>query len=192
MDEAAIIRRAGREEAATVAALHAASWRSAYRGIYPDAYLDGPVWAERRAFWRAALSDWDGERDAVFLAEAEGGPVGFACLRRDSDPAGPLLDNLHVLPERQGQGIGRRLIGRAAAWLAEREPGAGLQLLVWEANAAARAFYARLGGVEVETIAGALPDGGTAPEVRVRWPRAAALAESGAAPAANRQPESAQ
>lgn len=176
MSETLTIRRAGADDWAAVAEVHSASWRSAYRGIYADSYLDGPVFEDRRGFWRDALAKWDPDEDPVWLAEQAGAPLGFACLRLTADPAGPLLDNLHVLPERKGAGIGRRLIAAAAGWLAGREPDEPLQLLVWAANAPARAFYARLGGREVETIAGGMPGGGTAPEIRVRWDKASELA----------------
>lgn len=170
------LRRAGPGDWAAVAAIHAASWRSAYRGIYPDSYLDDQAPEERRSFWRAALAEMDPELDAVFLAEDEAGEaVGFACLLRKAEAAGPLLDNLHVLPERKGEGIGRRLIRAAAAWLVAKQPGAALQLGVWKDNAAARRFYARLGGQEVEEYEAATEGGGTAPQVRVRWERAADL-----------------
>jgi ribosomal protein S18 acetylase RimI-like enzyme len=176
MGDDILIRRAGPGDWAAVAELHSESWRSAYRGIYADSYLDGPVREDRRAFWREALAAWDADEDPVWLAEAAGRALGFACLRLSADPAGPLLDNLHVRPEARGAGIGRRLICAAAGWLAAREPDAPLQLLVWQANAAARAFYASLGGREVETSVGETPDGGAAPEVRVSWARAADLA----------------
>ena len=178
MDKTISIRRGGREDWAALAELHALSWRSAYRGIYPDAFLDGEVFENRKRHWRRALRRMKAQEDAVFIAEQAGRAVGFACLRRFGDPAGPLLDNLHVLPERKGEGIGRALIARAAGWLAEKDPEAPLQLLVWEANAPARRFYASLGGEEVATVRCPMPGGGAGIEIRVAWPRAAALAEA--------------
>ena len=38
---------ANMEDAPAIAALHSESWRSAYRGLVPDAFLDGPVIDER-------------------------------------------------------------------------------------------------------------------------------------------------
>lgn len=169
------VRGAGPDDWPAIAAIHAASWRSAYRGIYPDSHLDEEVPDERRAFWREALAAMDPELDAVFLAEDAGEAIGFACIRREAEAAGPLLDNLHVMPERKGQGIGRRLIAAAADWLVGREPEAALQLVVWFDNRPARAFYARLGGREVETFEVATPGGGKALQIRVRWESAAEL-----------------
>ena len=40
-------------ESARVAELHAASWRSAYRGYLSDAYLDTDIVAERARVWQA-------------------------------------------------------------------------------------------------------------------------------------------
>lgn len=176
MTDAIGLRRAGPGDWAEVAAIHAASWRSAYRGIYPDSYLDEEVPGERRLFWREALAALDPELDAAFLAEESGRAVGFACVRRAADAAGPLLDNLHVLPHRKGAGIGRRLMGAAASWLVDKERDAALQLVVWADNEPARAFYARMGGLEVEEFDAATPGGGTARQIRVRWDRAGDLA----------------
>jgi hypothetical protein len=101
------LRRADPDDWGAVAAIHAASRRSAYRGIYPDSYLDEEAPEERRAFWRRTLAGMDPELDAVSLAEDEAGePVGFACLLRAADPAGPLLDNVHVLPSAGAGGSG--------------------------------------------------------------------------------------
>jgi ribosomal protein S18 acetylase RimI-like enzyme len=174
MAAAVSLRRAGPDDWPVIAAIHAASWRSAYRGIYPDAYLDEEAPEDRRDFWRRDWAGMDPELDAVFLAEEGGEAVGFACLRREAEAAGPLLDNLHVLPERKGEGIGRRLIREAAAWLVGKEPEAALQLGVFRDNGAARAFYARLGGREIEEYEVGTAGGGTARQMRVRWERAAA------------------
>lgn len=176
MKSSIMLRRAGPDDWPAIAFIHAASWQSAYRGIYPDDYLDEEVPAERRDFWRAALREMDSELDVVFLAEAAGEALGFACIRRKAEAAGPLLDNLHVLPQCKGEGIGRRLIAAAADWLVEKEPDAALQLVVWADNVAARGFYARLGGREVETFEKPTPGGGTAAQIRVRWERAVDLA----------------
>ena len=59
-----------------------------------------------------------------------------------------LLDNLHVIPEKHGRGIGRQLMAAVAQWVAERAPDATLYLWVFEKNVAAREFYRKLGAIE--------------------------------------------
>jgi hypothetical protein len=39
-----------------VAELHATSWRSAYRDLLSDAYLDGDILAERGRLWEQRLA----------------------------------------------------------------------------------------------------------------------------------------
>ncbi len=46
------IREATAAEAATIASLHAESWRAAYRGILTDKFLDNDVHRERLALWQ--------------------------------------------------------------------------------------------------------------------------------------------
>ena len=45
------IRGATLPDAEQIAALHADSWRRNYRGAYPDTFLDGEVFEDRRDAW---------------------------------------------------------------------------------------------------------------------------------------------
>ncbi len=85
--------------------------------------------------------------DVVFLvAEAPGGVVGYLVAQYAADE-GEIL-NLAVTPARHRHGIGRALVERALATLADH--GArSIFLEVRESNAAARALYAALGFEEV-------------------------------------------
>ena len=163
------IRLATPEDAARIAALHAANWRATYRGILSDAYLDDEVMADR-------LGDWIGRFAApqpnqqVIVAETEGALAGFACVYTADDPRwGSLLENLHVDRALKGQGLGARLMGAAARCCAEQAPGLGLYLWVLEANGAARRFYERLGAVNAEAAVWTPPDSGTVPKFRYAW-----------------------
>lgn len=49
-----VFREATSADIEGIANLHATSWRFAYRGSYSDAYLDGPVFEERRQVWTDA------------------------------------------------------------------------------------------------------------------------------------------
>ncbi len=162
-------------DAPVVAALHAESWRSAYRGILSNHYLDQLADAERLAVWSQRLGALDDGRFGV-VAQDGHAAVGFVYVIANADPTwGSLIDNLHVaLPVRSG-GIGPQLLAAVARGIASRgwEPRA--HLWVYDANVRARAFYARMHGREVETITKATPDGVAAKEWRVAWDDVARL-----------------
>ncbi len=171
------LRRAGPADADAVAALHVASWRSAYRGILDDAYLDGPIAAERLALWRARLAEGPAA-DVTVVAEAEGAPVGFGCLVVDEDPVwGSLVANLHADPARRGLGIGRELMADLAARARATAAHRPVHLFCLALNGPARAFYEKLGGAVVERTEADEPDGRRHPVLRYAWPTPAALAE---------------
>lgn len=152
-----------------VAALHCASWRSAYRGILTDAYLDGDLLSDRREVWHVKLSMMS-ERQFGWLARHDGEPVGFAFASLDEDPTwGSLVDNLHLLPSHHGTGIGRGLLTAVAKIAHARAAHPGLYLLCYEQNTRARAFYEHMGAELVEQMLYAAPDGQSLPEWRLAW-----------------------
>jgi ribosomal protein S18 acetylase RimI-like enzyme len=159
-----------------IAALHADSWRRNYRGAYSDEYLDGDVFADRRAVWTDRLTE-AGSRAFTIVVERDGDVCGFAHTILDEDPTwGALLENLHVTNDLKHQGIGRRLMAESARTLIERRPTSGLYLSALEQNTAAQAFYEAIGGTSVERkIAGPFPGGGTAPVIWYAWPNPACL-----------------
>jgi ribosomal protein S18 acetylase RimI-like enzyme len=156
-------------DAPVVAALHAASWRSAYRGILSDHYLDHRADVDRNEVWRQRLGAPSESRFGVVAQQGET-VVGFVYVVAHADPAwGTLIDNLHVAPQVRSAGIGRRLLAAAASGMAARGWDRRVHLWVFDANARARAFYGRLGGREVETIMKDTPDGVAAKGWRVAW-----------------------
>lgn len=85
--------------------------------------------------------------DRVLIAEHDGQPVGLLVTRETAD--GFLVDNLAVLPECKGQGIGRQLLERAerdATSLGYRS----LYLYTNERMTENIALYARVGYLEYE------------------------------------------
>lgn len=161
------LREARTEDWEGIAALHAASWQRSYRGIMSDRFLDREVVEERRRHWRGKMASPDCG-DLVLLAEDEEGLAGFiAALPDPQDGSGALVDNLHVAGDRQGQGIGRTLLGETAVRLA----GAGrrsLHLWVFDANADAVRFYLALGGTAAEHGFEVI-EGRPLPHTRVEW-----------------------
>ncbi|MGH3384833.1 MAG: GNAT family N-acetyltransferase [Nocardioidaceae bacterium] len=170
------IRPARTADAAAVAALHTDSWRRHYRGAHSDAFLDGDVDADRKAFWMDRLSIAT-SRDQTLLAEHQGVLVGFVHTILGEDPIwGALLDNLHVAAGYERRGIGARLLRLGAEFVLDRAPGSGLYLWVLEQNRSAQAFYRALGGACVERgvvpAIGGVPGrlNGSPPCLRYAWP----------------------
>ncbi len=166
-------------DAVTVADLHATSWRDAYRGMLRDEYLDGDIATERRQAWTESARRPGRLPTTASSRRPETGPVGFVYMLGGDDATwGTLVDNLHVLPGFKGRGIGRRLLEAAALETARRYPGERIHLYVFEANVAARRFYASVGGREVERAAVEPPGGGSQMQWRVVWDDAERLLAS--------------
>lgn len=114
------------------------SWKFAYRGVVPQAYLEGiPA-----GLWAQSL---DG-RDSLVLTE-NGTPVGTACVCPSRWPDWPDFGevvSLYLLPEYMGRGYGGPLLEAAVETLAGR----GFRdVLLWvlEENGRARRFYEKHG-----------------------------------------------
>jgi GNAT superfamily N-acetyltransferase len=84
----------------------------------------------------------------VLIAEDEGGACGFALFFHNFSTflgrPGIYLEDLFVLPERRGHGIGRALLRRLAEIAVERNCGR-LEWAVLDWNTDAIGFYERLG-----------------------------------------------
>jgi ribosomal protein S18 acetylase RimI-like enzyme len=153
-EQAATIRPARVDDAAAMARVHLETWRTTYRGIVPNAYLDTPAYAERETMWRRILSEFAEEHVAYVAEVPEVGVVGIASggppLHGDDGFAAE-LHVLYVLAEHQRRGLGRRLTAAVVADLIGRGKGS---LIVWVLAAnPSRGFYEGLGGryVRAET-----------------------------------------
>jgi GNAT superfamily N-acetyltransferase len=145
-----VVRKASLGDAAAIADLHVRSWRTAYRGIVPDAILDGLSVEARHESWTKAIGRASTEPSTetrVWVIE-EGGVVrGFAETRPARDGAAPGTGEVHAIylaPEAWRRGLGRRLLSRAADDLLAR---GFTPVILWviEANTNARQFYEHLG-----------------------------------------------
>jgi len=159
-------------DAAAIALLHAQSWRTAYRGLLTDEYLDDDVLRDRTWFWSKRFSAAEPERRLVLKAlDDESRLLGFVCVLLDEEPAwGARLDNLHVNPQLKGTGTGFALFQAARAWTAKMMPDAPMHLWCVERNLVARRFYDRQGGRVVESATRPIAQGLCLPELRYVWP----------------------
>lgn len=171
-------REAYPNEAKTVAQLHTVSWQKHYRGILRNTYLDQYVGTDRTQVWQERFSKPKHTQHIILAADDEQ-VCGFACTYAEDDVYyGALLDNLHVLPHWQGQGIGRQLMQLSAQWVDQYTDDSSLYLWVFEENTEARAFYERVGGTVAEKTTVENPGGGTASVLRIVWPDLTYLVKS--------------
>jgi ribosomal protein S18 acetylase RimI-like enzyme len=140
------LRDASAEDSPGIARVHVRTWQSAYRGLLAEDFLGSLSEASRQGRWREILAQ-PGSTGFTLVAEQDGQIVGFASAgpERSGDPnhTGEVYA-IYVLPGRQHEGIGQRLIQASARRLVE----AGLaSMLVWVLSEnPSRKFYEALGG----------------------------------------------
>lgn len=155
-----VIRPLRSADRPSIAALQAASWRDAYVGVLPDAFLEHEIDAVFADYWRRVEI---GPEDLILVAE-EAGLLGFIAVWRRPDA---YIDNLHVRPDRRSSGIGLALMQAAARQLVDQGHRTAY-LLVVASNVRAIQFYERLGGVATERSTKQL-FGHTVETVRIQW-----------------------
>jgi ribosomal protein S18 acetylase RimI-like enzyme len=144
------IRPAARADSAGLARVQVDSYRNAYAGLLPAAYLAQFSYEEQEHDWRDLLTG--PMTDLLLVAQSSGGRVAGYALGRprpaaDGLPYDAELVALHVRREYQRQGIRRRLVSAMARALHEAG-GTSLLLYVLAGNPAG-AFYERLGATRV-------------------------------------------
>ncbi len=144
VDMVITIRNARPADAMSIAEVHDAAWRDAYRGIIPGRELERMIARRGPKWWEAALRR--GSRIVVF--EFDDQVEGYASYGPNRVPALPYqgeIFEIYLTPEFQGLGFGRRLFQAARADLAAHGYGSAL---VWALadNERALAFYRALGG----------------------------------------------
>jgi len=141
------VRRAAAGDAPAIARVRVESWGTTYRGLIPDAYLDGMKVDASAALWDRVLTAEPGTT-SVYVAEHGPDIVGFACGTLLTPPKhgfGAELAAVYLRREFQRAGIGRKLFGAVVE--AQRGHGAtGILTWVIAGNTAARRFYEGLGG----------------------------------------------
>lgn len=155
-----------------IAALHAASWRSTYRGALSDEYLASDLVADRNALWSQRLLA-PSPQQYVVVAQENDTLLGFACAYLNEDPGwGSLLDNIHVSPQAHRRGVGSKLLLATASHCAAVATEIGLYLWVLRSNTAAQAFYSAYGAKNVGADVWDAPGGTSVPRFRFAWRQA--------------------
>jgi ribosomal protein S18 acetylase RimI-like enzyme len=140
------VRPATPEDAEAVARLHTRSWQAAYRGAFPDDYLDSLDWRDRVDGLREIFAP-GGEGVALVVLE-DGEIIGWAGAGapRDRDLRRDVVAELYAIyfePGRWGRGAADVLLDAVV----EQLPAGVRTLVLWvlDGNARAIAFYERRG-----------------------------------------------
>ncbi len=161
------IRRAGRKDAAAIAHVQVASWRSTYAGLVPELYLAAMNPEELARMWDLLI---EAGKDFFFVAENESGVFGFISggpIREPVDAYDAEMHTIYLLRDRQGNGTGRLLV---QALVRDLRTAGFRSMVVWVlAQNPAVHFYKRLGAMEISArnvnIGGVLLD-----DLVLGWP----------------------
>jgi len=148
------IRPAGPGDGAAIAAVQRRAWRTGYRGLLADAFLDDLDFSYLGAYWTGRATVAPTPRHRLLVAGPRGevhGVVDAGPSRDDDVPVGAdglpetgEVRSLYVDPSVQGGGLGSALLAAATDVLVA-QGSAELVLWVVEGNARARGFYERRG-----------------------------------------------
>ena len=145
------IRRAVPDDTDTVVDILIASKVASFPDTVDDHDRDVAFWRRR---WRRYIVSGSGARQSrgdgwVFLAEAEGVPIGFVAYhhttRHGTDAE---LQNIYVLKHWQGRAVGTHLLGTVAHRL--HADGSRTMCVGYDSDSRYRRFYLKYGAVETE------------------------------------------
>ncbi|KQY83222.1 hypothetical protein ASD24_13150 [Paenibacillus sp. Root52] len=146
------IRQAREGDAKAIAYVHTESWKTTYRGIIPDEFLDHLTTEARVPQWEQMIRSSEKEQILLVAEQADGKIVGFACGGREREGKLPYdgeIYAIYLLQAAQGQRIGTMLANQVVQYLHTLKL---RSLLIWalEKNPACR-FYEQMGGTLVHS-----------------------------------------
>jgi GNAT superfamily N-acetyltransferase len=156
-----VVRPATVDDAEQIARVHTASWQVGYRGLLPQAYLDGLDVVARTEMWARIIGGAGAKPGAVAIAETAEESVGFTSYGESRDEAADGIGEVYavyVLPDWWRAGVGGALMSSVLVGLDAAHR--AVTLWVLEGNDRGRDFYTRHGFTpdgwrKRETIGGA-------------------------------------
>jgi GNAT superfamily N-acetyltransferase len=144
------IRAAAIHDARAIAEVHVESWKSTYRGIFPDQLLDGLSVEARECGWRDLLAGDDSASTITMVGCDARGVAGF--VSGGKERTGELgcdgeLYAIYLRQKAQRKGLGALLVRQLAQELGAR--GFGSMAVWFLALNPSRMFYERLGGMVI-------------------------------------------
>jgi len=140
-----VFRKAVPADAPAMASLVTLAWRKAYRGILSDELLDNRSAKEGAQRIRARIENQPEQHYNVLVADGEiVGVTAYCPCSGDDLPDAGEIRVFYIHPDRQGQGLGRRMMQNVLTAL--RADGCkDIVLWVFKDNRNARAFYEKMG-----------------------------------------------
>lgn len=145
-----IVRLAESADASSIAKVNVDTWKSTYKGILTDEYLDNLSYEHREQITRNNIIK---DKKVIFVAEDSiYGVVGFtSCgkVRENDNIFKGELYSIYILKAFQNKGIGKLLCNCAMQKLKENNL---FPMVVWvlEENQQARNFYELMGGRKIK------------------------------------------
>lgn len=141
------IRKASKEDIKDVSRVYVDSWRTTYRSLVPDDYLDELSYEDTEKRWIDFLN-YENEPFIYVAINDTGKIIGFASGKsiNENNFDGELY-SLYLLQECRGLGVGRQLVSAIAKHFKEK----GIDsMMVWvmKQNKSGLGFYERMGGKE--------------------------------------------
>ncbi|MGO4886177.1 GNAT family N-acetyltransferase [Anaerobacillus sp. MEB173] len=141
------IRKATEEDVLGIARVYVDGWKTTYRGLVPEDYLDGLSYEEAEQKWLNFLNA-ENEPFMYIAIREEDNIIGFVAGKSiDDENFGGELYALYLLEECRGLGVGRQLFSAIAKHFKE----IGItSIMVWvmEQNKYGLGFYESMGGKE--------------------------------------------
>jgi GNAT superfamily N-acetyltransferase len=140
------IRLARLDDVYAIAEVHVASWRTTYKGIFPDTLLDSLSVEKRAQSWSEMLATPEPSSVTLVACDVAGGIVGF--ISGGAGRTGRLgydgeLCVIYLLQHAQGQGLEKLLVQQFVSELGAR---GFTSMAVWVLSANPfRKFYEALG-----------------------------------------------
>lgn len=139
-----LIRRAKIEDAVAISKIHALSWKTAYKGIVPQKYLD----ELKVDFWVTPFQKWIANgtlvADILFVDSIPIGCIAYGKSRDDQLPEWGEIVSIYIHPEHCRKGYGGMLLRHALKQM-NADSYKSCYLWVLSENINARRFYEESG-----------------------------------------------
>ncbi|WP_112180389.1 GNAT family N-acetyltransferase [Paraliobacillus zengyii] len=144
------IRRAVPEDSRGVAKVQVDSWKTTYKNIVPDEYLNKMTYESREQKWKDIISD-----QTVYIAETDNGEIiGFSNGGKERTGKYPNYNSelyaIYILEAHQRKGLGKFLLEPIIEDLKENDIYSMIVLVLEENNS--RLFYESLGAEKIDIV----------------------------------------